>query len=173
MVALALTAHENVLYAAFLEGRSKTNAPTCCRVQHQSRSLCWSFWEAGARLAMAALGGFRTTGLRDPVKVLRGPEQVKDCFYKLFLSCPGTRGRRGLLPHCVCLCVPLRLCFFSFFFCLFAISWAAFVAYGGSQTKGLIRSCSCQPTSEPQQRGIRAASATSTTAHGNTRSLTH
>ena len=35
------------------------------------------------------------------------------------------------------------------------------------------RSSSCQPTPEPQQRGIRAATATYTTAHGNAGSLTH
>ena len=38
---------------------------------------------------------------------------------------------------------------------------------------GLNHSCSCWPTSQPQQLGIRAASATYTTAHGNARSLTH
>ena len=42
------------------------------------------------------------------------------------------------------------------------------MAYGGSQARGLIR-----PTPQPQQRGIRAASGTYTTAHGNTESLTH
>ena len=38
---------------------------------------------------------------------------------------------------------------------------------------GAIQSCSCQPTPEPQQRGIPATSATYTTAHSNSRSLTH
>ena len=33
--------------------------------------------------------------------------------------------------------------------------------------------CSCEPTPQPQQGRIKAASATYTTAHGNTRSLTH
>ena len=33
--------------------------------------------------------------------------------------------------------------------------------------------CSCQPTPQPQQRWIQAASATYTIAHGSTRSLTH
>ena len=39
--------------------------------------------------------------------------------------------------------------------------------------QGSNRSCSHQPTPEPQQRGIRAASATYTTAHGNAGSLAH
>ena len=39
--------------------------------------------------------------------------------------------------------------------------------------EGSTRSCSRRPTPEPQQRGIRAASATYTTAHGNAGSLTH
>ena len=65
---------------------------------------------------------------------------------------------------------------FIYLFCLLsfvvvvvvvAISWAAPAAYGGSQARGH------QPTPEPQQCGIRAASATYTTAHGNTGSLTH
>ena len=38
---------------------------------------------------------------------------------------------------------------------------------------GLNRSCSLQPTPEPQQRQIQAASVTYTTAHGNAASLTH
>ena len=47
------------------------------------------------------------------------------------------------------------------------------MAYGGSQARGPIWSCSCQPTPQPQQRQIRATSATYTTAQGNARSLTH
>ena len=39
--------------------------------------------------------------------------------------------------------------------------------------QGSNRSCSHQPTPEPQQLGIQAASATYTTAHGNARSPTH
>ena len=35
------------------------------------------------------------------------------------------------------------------------------------------RSCSCQPTPQPQQLRIQATSATYTTAHGNAGSLTH
>ena len=34
-------------------------------------------------------------------------------------------------------------------------------------------SCSCQPTPQPQQHRIQAASVTYTTAHGNPKSLTH
>ena len=39
--------------------------------------------------------------------------------------------------------------------------------------QGSNRSCRCWPTPEPQQRQIWAISATYTTAHGNTGSLTH
>ena len=47
-------------------------------------------------------------------------------------------------------------------------------AYGPSQARGLIGAvCSCRPMPWPQQHGIRAASATYTTAHGNARSPTH
>ena len=35
------------------------------------------------------------------------------------------------------------------------------------------QSCSCQPQPQPQQHGIQAVSATYTTVHGNTGSLTH
>ena len=40
---------------------------------------------------------------------------------------------------------------FFFFFCLFANSWAAPAAYGGSQARGLNWSYSCQLTPQPQQ----------------------
>ena len=39
--------------------------------------------------------------------------------------------------------------------------------------QGLNGSCSCRPTPEPQRCGIRAVSATYTTAHSNTGSSTH
>ena len=55
--------------------------------------------------------------------------------------------------------------YYFFFFCLFSFSRAVPAAYGGSQARGPIEavaSCSCQPTPEPQQRGIWVASATYT-----------
>ena len=56
-------------------------------------------------------------------------------------------------------------------FCLFR---AASSTHGGSQARGLSnRSYSCQLTSQPQECWIQAKSATYTTAHGNTGSLTH
>ena len=58
---------------------------------------------------------------------------------------------------------------FCFHFCLFAISWAAPAAYGGSQARGIIIAVATQP----QQLGIPVMSATYTTAHGNTGLLTH
>ena len=55
-------------------------------------------------------------------------------------------------------------------FCLFR---AVPMAYGGSQARGLIRAIAAgQPTPEPQQHQIRAMSATFTTAHCNSGSLT-
>ena len=62
---------------------------------------------------------------------------------------------------------------FFFFFGLFAISWAAATAYGGSQARGRIGAVAAKPTPELQQRGIRAASATYTTAHSDAGALTH
>ena len=57
---------------------------------------------------------------------------------------------------------------FSFFH-PFAISWTAPATYRVSQARGLIRAVA----QEPQQRGIRATTATYTTAHGNAGSLTY
>ena len=62
--------------------------------------------------------------------------------------------------------------FWGFLFvCLFCLFRAALMAYGGSQARGLIRATAEPP--EPQKCQIGATSATYTTAHGNTRSLTH
>ena len=58
----------------------------------------------------------------------------------------------------------------NFFVCLFR---AIPSGYGGSQARDSNRNCSCRPTPEPQQPGIRAVSSTYTTAHGNAGSLTH
>ena len=57
-----------------------------------------------------------------------------------------------------------------FFFWLFRATPSA---YGCSQARGSNQSCRHQPTPEPQQPGIQAASVTYTTTHGNARSLTH
>ena len=46
------------------------------------------------------------------------------------------------------------------------------MAYGASQAQVSNLSCSRQPTPQPQQCQIRAASVTYTTAHGNAGSLT-
>ena len=61
-----------------------------------------------------------------------------------------------------------------YFFCLFAFSRAAPVAYGGFQAKGPVgAAATVEPTPEPQQRRIQATSAIYTTAHGNAGPLTH
>ena len=74
--------------------------------------------------------------------------------------------------------LPIKL--FSIYFLLyfvlldffFIFSNATPKAYGGAKARGL-RSCSCWPIPEPQQRGIWAMSVTCTTAHGDARSSTH
>ena len=62
---------------------------------------------------------------------------------------------------------------FFFFFLVFCLFRATPVAYGGSQTRGLIRAVAAGLTPQPQQRWIWAPSATYTTAGGNDRSLTY
>ena len=63
--------------------------------------------------------------------------------------------------------IPHRFCFFffSFYSCTCSI-WK----FPDSGSNG---SCTCQPTSQPGQHQIRAASATSAAACSNTKSLTH
>ena len=69
---------------------------------------------------------------------------------------------------------PLQhLLFVDFLGGLFAISWAAPTAYGGSQARGRIRAAATGLRQSHSNAGIRATSATYTTAHGNARSLTH
>ena len=46
-------------------------------------------------------------------------------------------------------------------------------AYGSSQASGPIGATAAGPVPQPQQLRIQATSVTYTTAHGNTRSLTH
>ena len=84
--------------------------------------------------------------------------------------CPQPADTPGLccdgLPGCPTLDFPLVL----FVFLLFR---AAPVAYGSSQARGSNQSYSCQPISQPRQRGIWAASATYAAAHGKNGFLTH
>ena len=70
--------------------------------------------------------------------------------------------------------------FFFFFFCLFVFCCCRCCYFLGHSCGiwrfpgyGFSQSCSRQPTPEPQQCGIRAASATYTTALSHVRSLTH
>ena len=62
---------------------------------------------------------------------------------------------------------------FSHAFCFLLIFRAAHGACGSSQARGRIRAAAAWPTPQPQQCQIQAASVTYTTAHSNTRSLTH
>ena len=68
---------------------------------------------------------------------------------------------------CVCACV-CGMCVSTFFFFIFT---ATPVAYRRSQVALWNQSYGCRPTPQPRQLGIRAASWTYTTAHGNARSL--
>ena len=70
---------------------------------------------------------------------------------------------------CYVLFIYLFLDFFLSFCHFLGRSWDIWRFPG----QGLNRNCSHQPTPEPQQRGIGAASATYTTAHGNAGSSTH
>ena len=63
--------------------------------------------------------------------------------------------------------------FIYLFIYLFAISWVAPVAYGSSQARGGIGTVATGLRQSHSNSGIRAASATYTTDHGNARSLTH
>ena len=92
-------------------------------------------------------------------------------------SCQKWTNHYCYLPQCSCFAFLffLFLFWFPFFFFFFFVSlcliwWGGTpLAYGGSQA----RSWSCRPTPRPQQRGIQALSATYTTAHNKTASLTH
>ena len=55
----------------------------------------------------------------------------------------------------------------------FSFAFSVCCGIRGFPGQGSNRSYSCRPTPQPQQRQIRATSATCTTAHGNTKSLTH
>lgn len=62
---------------------------------------------AGARLPIAALGGFGTTGLQDPGKVLGGPKQERLSLYTL----SGDKGKEWTpTVLCVSVCVSMCLC---------------------------------------------------------------
>ena len=62
---------------------------------------------------------------------------------------------------------------FFFFFVFLPFLGPLPVAHVGSQARGLIGAEAAGVGQRPQQLGIRAESATYTTAHGNARSLTH
>ena len=67
--------------------------------------------------------------------------------------------------------------YYYYYFFFFFWSFCHFLGRSHSTWRfpgwGSHRSCSRWPMPEPQQRGIRATSATYTTAHSNTRSLTY
>ena len=73
----------------------------------------------------------------------------------------------------ICWKIPHQANVEIFFCCLFAISWAALMAYGGSQARGPSGAVATGLGHSHSNAGIKAESATHTTAHGNTGSLTH
>ena len=60
-----------------------------------------------------------------------------------------------------------------FYFLSFCLIRLTPVAYGGSQARGLIRSTAAGHSHSQSNARLEPMSATYTTAHGNTRSLTH
>ena len=107
---------------------------------------------------MAGRGGGRCTS----------DEHLRTFSYTCVYVCIGMSVYLG-----TCVCVIIIIFFCLVFFVFFAISWAAPAAYGGSQVRGLIGAIAPVLRQEPQQLGIRAMSATYTTAHSNAGSLTH
>ena len=83
---------------------------------------------------------------------------------------PPTATTSLLSMSVICFCFIDRIICALFIYLFFRV---ASVAYGGSQVRGSNWSCSCQPTPQPQQCQIQVTSATYTTAHSNTESLTH
>ena len=78
-----------------------------------------------------------------------------------------------LMGHIPLKCKTFLLCNKGFCFVLFMLFRAIPASYAGSQPRGSNQSCSHWPTPQPQQRQSQATSATYSTAHGNTGSLTH
>ena len=97
----------------------------------------------------------------------------KNCFQKYFGEKCSLNKQYILCSYKIKL---LKVNTKQFFVCLFA-----FLPFFQGRSRSIWRfpgqesnhSCCRQPTPQPQQLGIRATSATYTTAHGNARSLTH
>ena len=83
----------------------------------------------------------------------------------LWLECSSLTSSHAPSLFLCKLCSVTSSSFFFFFF--FVFSRAVLSACGGSRARGPVSAV------EPQQRQIRAVSATYTTAHGNAGSLTH
>lgn len=88
MLAAVLTSDENDLYAVYLKKgkgshRSTTDPANALPGPTLERVSVRSSWQAGARMAVVAQEGFRTTGLQFAQKVLRGPEQERPSFHTL------------------------------------------------------------------------------------------
>ena len=81
--------------------RSKTNPASVLPGPMLEQVSVRSSWQAGARMAVVAQEGFRTTGLQFTRKVLRGPEQERPSLHTLSGS--------KRTPQC-CVCLHVYLC---------------------------------------------------------------
>ena len=96
--------------------------------------------------AGSGLGSFHSWGSawdRNPTTCLKQIGNFLACKTgKSKIGCDIIQVLKSMYHKSVCMnhlfIISLFLFFLSFFFCLFAISWAALVAYGGSQARGLI-----------------------------------
>ena len=79
----------------------------------------------------------------------------------------------GFVNHCATAGTSVNIFIYLFIYCLFAISWVAPVAYGGSQAKGRIGAVAVGLRQSHSNAGSEPESATYTTAHSNAGSLTH
>jgi len=105
------------------------------------------------------------TNLFSWLHILFMPESKFLLLMKSIISFCFSKAFHCLFVFYCCCSVVIGFFFYFLFFLLFR---AAPVAYGE-----LNRSCSCWPMPQPQQHQIWTLSATYTTAHSNTKSLTH
>ena len=144
-------------------------------IRHCRELRCRSQTRLGSRVAVVLeqAGGYSSDST--PSLGTQAQEKAKRQTpkqYRVSVSFKKNKKLKTELPYYPAL--PL-LGFFFFFFFFLSFSKAAPAAYGGSPARGLISAVSPgrRPMPEPQQWGIQATSVTHTTAHGNTRSLTH
>ena len=115
---------------------------------------------------MQKVQSWERVGQKGSLRERRSPKEAVTSEGKGSLSQARTMGIPSAGSYNLC-DLGSKIFYFFFLFFFFFLFMAAPAAYGHSQARG------CRPTRHPQQRRIRAASATYTTAHGNATSLTH